>query len=132
MKSVEYLEQYINLNKKITKAVLFGAATAGVAAGAYIGARKIIDIIEDKRLARYYEDEIENIFQEKERMKFYEDEFIRQEEAEKEELQQAVNEFNSRRLRRDECPNCSDEKRRVKNKRRQKNTFYESMDEPRG
>ena len=39
-------------------------------------------------------------------MKFYEDEFIRQEEEEQEELEKAVDEFNSRRLKREECPHC--------------------------
>ena len=121
MKSIECIEHYMDLNKKLRKAIIFGAATAGVAAGAYIGARKIIGLIEDKKLARYYEDGIEEIFRDKERMQFYEDEFIRQEEEEQENLEKAVNEFNSRRLRRDECPHCSENKQSIKNKRREKN-----------
>lgn len=110
MKCMECIENYIHVNRKIRRAIIFGAATAGVAAGAYIGTRKISQLIEDKRLARYYEDEIEEIFQEKEKMKFYEDEFIRQEKEEQEELEKVVDEFNSRRLKRDECPHCSADK----------------------
>ena len=43
-------------------------------------------------------------------MQFYEDEFKRQEKEEEEALAKAVDEFNSRRLQRDECPHCSSEK----------------------
>lgn len=110
MKSIEYFEHYRNMNKKVKKAVIFGAVTAGVGAAAYIGTRKLLGIIEDKRLARYYEDEIEEIFKEKEKMQFYEDEFIRQEEEEKEALEKVVDEFNSKRLKREECPHCSENK----------------------
>lgn len=110
MKSIECIEHYMDVNKKLRKAIIFGAATAGVAAGAYIGARKVLGLIEDKRLARYYDDEIEEIFKEKEKMQFYEDAFIRQEEEEKKELEKAVNEFNSRRLKREDCPYCSEKK----------------------
>ena len=112
MKSIECIQHYMDVNKKLRKAIIFGSATAGVAAGAYIGARKILGLIEEKKLERYYEDEIEKIFEEKERMQFYEDEFIRQEEEEQEELEKAVEEFNSRRLRRDECPHCSQNKQK--------------------
>lgn len=108
MKSIECIEHYKHLNKNLGKAIIFGAVTAGVGAGAYIGARKLLGMIEDKRLARYYEDEIEEIFKDKENMKFYEDEFIRQEEEEKEELEKVVEKFNSRRLKREECPICSE------------------------
>ena len=100
MNGIKCIENYIDVNKKLRKAVIFGAITAGATAGAYVGIKKITEMIEDKRLARYYEDEIEEIFKEKERMKFYEDEFIRQEEEEKEELKKSVDEFNSRRLKR--------------------------------
>ena len=98
MNSIKCVENYLDVNKKLRKAVIFGAATAGVAAGTYIGVKKLTQLIEDKRLARYYEDEIEEILKEKERMKFYEDEFIRQEKEEREELEKSVEEFNSRRL----------------------------------
>lgn len=106
MDNFKCIENYIDINKKVRKAVFFGAATAGVAAGAYFGIRKLTQLIEDRKLVRYYEDEIEEIFKEKEKMKFYEDEFIRQEEEEQEELEKAVDEFNSRRLKREECPHC--------------------------
>ena len=62
-------------------------------------------------------------------MQFYEDEFIRQEEEEQENLEKAVNEFNSRRLRRDECPHCSENKQSIKNKRREKNQSYKPNNE---
>ena len=114
MKSIECIEHYMDVNKKLRKAIIFGTATAGVAAGAYIGARKVIGLIEDRRLARYYEDGIEEIFKDKERMKFYEDEFIREEEEEQKNLEKAVDEFNSRRLRREKCPHCSENKPREK------------------
>ena len=110
MNGIKCIENYIDVNKKLRKAVIFGAITAGATAGAYVGIKKITEMIEDKRLARYYEDEIEEIFKEKERMKFYEDEFIRQEEEEKEDLKKSVDEFNSRRLKREECPHCGKEK----------------------
>lgn len=111
MKSMEYIGHYMNVNKKFRKAVIFGAAGAGVAAGAYVGGRKILRLMEDRKLARYYEDEIEEILEEKEKLKFYEDEFIRQEKEEKEELEKVVDEFNSRRLQSDEeCPHCSENK----------------------
>lgn len=110
MKSIECISNYMYVNKKLRKAIIFGAASAGVAAGAYVGVRKMMNLIEDRKLARYYEDEIEEIFEEKEKMKFYEDEFIRQENEEKEELEKVVDEFNSRRLKRDECPHCSEDK----------------------
>ena len=110
MKSIECFEHYRDMNNKAKKALIFGAVTAGVGAAAYIGTRKLLGIIEDKRLARYYENEIEEIFREKEKMQFYEDEFIRQEEEEKEELEKVVDEFNSRRLTREECPSCSENK----------------------
>ena len=61
-------------------------------------------------LSELSEDEIEEILQEKEKMQFYEDEFKRQEKEEEEALAKAVDEFNSRRLKRDECPHCSSEK----------------------
>lgn len=129
MKSIECIQAYMDVNKRLRKAIIFGAATAGVAAGAYIGARKIVEIIEDKKLARYYEDEIEEIFKQKEKMKFYEDEFIRQEEEEKEDLEKVVDEFNSRRLRRDECPHCSEDKERERSKRRGRNASYRANNE---
>lgn len=91
MKSMEYIGQCINANKKFRKAMIFGATGAGVAAGAYIGGRKIMKLIEDKKLARYYENE-----------------FMEQENEENEELEKAVDEFNSRRLKRDEYPHCSE------------------------
>ena len=112
MKSIECIQHYMDVNRKLRKAIIFGSATAGVAAGAYIGARKILGLIEEKRLEKYYEDEVEKIFEEKERMQFYEDEFVRQEEEEQEELKKAVDEFNSRRLTRDECPHCSENKQK--------------------
>ncbi|MFR5403598.1 MAG: hypothetical protein ACLTGX_10925 [Clostridium sp.] len=77
MDCVKCITNGIDLNRKMAKAVLFGAITAGVTAGAYVGIRKIAQLVEDKRLARYYEDEIEEILQE-EKMQF-EDEFKRQE-----------------------------------------------------
>lgn len=129
MKSIEYFEHYRNMNKKVKKAVIFGAVTAGVGAAAYIGTRKLLGIIEDKRLARYYEDEIEEIFNEKEKMQFYENEFIRQEEEEKEELEKVVDEFNSKRLKREECPHCSENKGRIKGRRREKTTTYKTTNE---
>lgn len=110
MNSIKCVENYLDVNKKVRRGVIFGAATAGVAAGAYIGIKKLTQLIEDKRLEKYYEDEIEEIFKEKERIKFYENEFIREEEEEKEELEKAVEEFNSRRLKREECPICKDKK----------------------
>lgn len=110
MKSVACISNYMSANKKLRKVIVLGAAGAGVAAGAYVGARKIIRLMEDKRLARDYEDEIEEIFEEQEKMKFYENEFIRQENEEKEELEKVVDEFNSRRLKREECPHCSENK----------------------
>ena len=42
MKSMECIERYMDVNRKLRKAIIFGAATAGVAAGAYIGAIKIL------------------------------------------------------------------------------------------
>lgn len=108
MKSMEYIENHMNINRKLKKAIMFGAATAGIAAGAYMGTKKIIQLMEDKKLARYYEDEIDEILQNKEQMKFYENEFIRQENEEKEELEKAVKEFNSRRLTKDNCPHCEE------------------------
>ena len=95
MNSIKCVENYLDANKKLRKAVIFGAATAGVAAGTYIGVKKLTQLIEDKRLARYYEDE-----------------FIRQEKEEREELEKSVEEFNSRRLRREECPCCGETKER--------------------
>ena len=86
MDCVKCITNGIDLNRKMAKAVLFGAITAGVTAGAYVGIRKIAQLVEDKRLARYYEDEIEEILQEKEKMQFYEDEFKRQEKEEEEAL----------------------------------------------
>ena len=62
MDCVKCITNGIDLNRKMAKAVLFGAITAGVTAGAYVGIRKIAQLVEDKRLARYYEDEIEEIF----------------------------------------------------------------------
>lgn len=129
MKSIEYFEHYRNINNKVKKAVIFGAVTAGVGAAAYIGTRKLLGIIEDKRLARYYEDEIEEIFKEKDKMQFYEDEFIRQEEEEKEALEKVVDEFNSKRLKREECPHCSENKGRIKGRRREKTTSYKTTNE---
>lgn len=129
MKSIECIQHYKHLNKNIGKAIIFGAVTAGVGAGAYIGSRKLLGIMEDRRLARYYEDEIEEIFKEKEKMKFYEDEFIRQEVEEKEELEKAVNEFNSKRLRRDEYPRFSEHKGRIKGKRREKTSQQKTSNE---
>ena len=128
MKSMEYIEHHMDINRKLRKAIIFGATTAGIAAGAYIGTRKIIELIEDKRLARYYEDEIDEIFQDKEKMKFYEDEFIRQEEKEKEDLEKAVKEFNSRRLRRDESPHSSDNIENEINSKEENNTSHKTMD----
>ncbi len=110
MNGIKCIESYIDMNKKVRKAVFFGAATAGIGFAAYIGTKKMMSIIEDRKLARYYEDEIEKIFEEKERMKFYEDEFIRQEKEEEEKLKKAVDDFNSRRLRREECPHCKKDK----------------------
>ena len=95
MNSIKCVENYLDANKKLRKAVIFGAATAGVGAGTYIGVKKLTQLIEDKRLARYYEDE-----------------FIRQEKEEREELEKSVEEFNSRRLRREECPCCGETKER--------------------
>ena len=129
MKSIEYFEHYRDINQKVKKAVIFGAVTAGVGAAAYIGTRKLLGIIEDKRLARYYEDEMEEIFKEKEKMQFYEDEFIRQEEEEKEALEKVVDEFNSKRLKREECPHCSENKGRIKGRRREKTTSYKTTNE---
>ncbi|MCC3867016.1 hypothetical protein [Terrisporobacter mayombei] len=129
MKSIECIEHYKHVNRKLGKALIFGAVTAGVGAAAYIGSRKLLGIIEDKRLARYYEDEIEEIFKEKEKMQFYEDEFIRQEEEEQEELEKVVDEFNSKRLKREECPRCSENKGRIKNKRREKTQPYKTTNE---
>lgn len=127
MKSMDHIEHHMNINKMLRKAIIFGAATAGIAAGAYVGTRKIIELIEDKKLARYYEDEIEEIFQDKEKMKFYEDEFIRQENEEKAELEKAVEEFNSRRLRREDCPNCSNNMENEINNKKEKDTPYKNM-----
>ena len=127
MKSMEHIEHHMNINKKLRKAMIFGAATAGIAAGTYMGTRKMMKLIEDKRLARYYEDEIEEIFQDKEKKKFYEDEFIRQEKQEKEELEKAVEEFNSKRLRREQCPNCSDNMENEINNKKEKDTPYKDM-----
>lgn len=121
MNSMKCIGHYMDVNKKLRKAIMFGA----VAAGAYIGTRKILGIIEDKRLARYYEDEIEEIFKEKEKMQFYEDEFIRQEKEEEEELEKAVDKFNSRRLRREDCPHCSENKPRVKRASYRRNDEYD-------
>ena len=118
MKSLRCIEMYSNANKKTRNMIIYGAATTSLAAGAYIGIKKIAQIIEDKKLARYYEDEIEEILQEEERMKFYEGEFIRQEKDEQEELEEAVKEFNSKRLGREKCPNCGSRKR-VKNRRKE-------------
>ena len=105
MKSIE---RYMYINKKLRKTIVFGAATAGLAAGAYIGTKKIMSLIEDRRLSRYYDDEIEEIFTDEEKMKFYENEFIREEQEEQENLERAVNEFNSRRLRSDKCTHSSE------------------------
>ena len=51
MNSIKCVENYLDANKKLRKAVIFGAATAGVAAGTYIGVKKLTQLIEDKRLA---------------------------------------------------------------------------------
>lgn len=110
MNCIKCASRYMDVNRKMIKAVFFGAVTAGVAAGAYVSMKKIYEVVEDRKLARYYEDEIEKIFEEKERMKFYEDEFIRQEKEEEEALEKAIDEFNSRRLKRKECPHCGKEK----------------------
>ena len=63
MDCVKCITNGIDLNRKMAKAVLFGAITAGVTAGAYVGIRKIAQLVEDKRLAIYYEDEIEEKLQ---------------------------------------------------------------------
>ncbi|WP_455538352.1 hypothetical protein [Terrisporobacter sp.] len=95
MNSIKCIENYFDTNRRIRRAVIFGAATAGVAAGVYVGVKKITNLIEDKKLARYYEDEIEEIFKEKE---------------EREELETAINEFNSRRLKREDSPSSEEKK----------------------
>ena len=41
MNSIKCVENYLDVNKKLRKAVIFGAATAGVAAGTYIGVKKL-------------------------------------------------------------------------------------------
>lgn len=107
MKCLKYIEKYSNANKKMRNIIICGVATSSLAAGAYIGIKKAIKMKNNK--AEYDEDEIEEIFKEKERMKFYEDEFIRQEEEE-EELKKAVEEFNSKRLTRKNCPHCGKKK----------------------
>lgn len=118
MKNSRGMEMYSNVNRKMRHMMIYGVATASLAAGAYIGIKKIAQTMEDKKLGRYYEDEVEEILKEKERMKFYEDEFIRQEQEEKEELEEAVKEFNSKRLVREKCPHCGSRKR-VKNRRKE-------------
>ena len=86
------------MNKQIRKIVMLSAVSAGMTLGIYMSIKKIMETIEDKRLARYYEDEIEKIFEEKEKQKEHED------------LEKAVDEFNSKRLKREECPHCSKHK----------------------
>ena len=97
MDCVKCITNGIDLNRKMAKAVLFGAITAGVTAGAYVGIRKIAQLVEDKRLARYYEDEIEEILQEKEKMQFYEDEFKRQ-EKENQKVTQILSQYTDEQL----------------------------------
>ena len=42
MNGIKCIENYIDVNKKLRKAVIFGAITAGATAGAYVGIKKII------------------------------------------------------------------------------------------
>ncbi len=96
------------LDKKLRKALILGVA----AAGACVLTKKIIAIAEDNKLARFYEDEIEEIFREKENMKYHEDEFTREEEMqekkEEQELQEAIKQFNEKRLKREERKKTND------------------------
>ena len=58
MNCIKCASRYMDINRKMIKAVFFGAVTAGVAAGAYVSMKKIYEVVEDRKLARYYEDEI--------------------------------------------------------------------------
>lgn len=104
MKCPRYIEEYSNTNRKMRRMIFCGVATASLATVAYMGVKKVLKMIDDEVL--YDEDKIEKTDQEKDRMKFYEDEFIRQEKEEQEELEKAVEEFNSKRLTRESCPHC--------------------------
>lgn len=108
MKCPKCIEKYSNANKKMRNIIIYSVAIASLGTVACIGVKKVKNMMDKK-----YEDdeeEIEKIFQEKERMKFYEDEFIRQEEEEQEELEKVVDEFNSKRLTRENCPHCGNKK----------------------
>lgn len=104
MKCPRYIEEYSNTNRKMRRMIFCGVATASLSTVAYMGVKKVLKMIDDEVL--YDEDKIEKTDQEKDRMKFYEDEFIRQEKEEQEELEKAVEEFNSKRLTRESCPHC--------------------------
>ncbi len=114
MKCPKYIEEYSNTNRKIRKMIFRGVATASLATAAYMGVKKALKMIDNQALfdedEPYDKDKIEEIYQEKDRMKFYEDEFIRQEKEEQEELEKAVEEFNSKRLTRESCPHCGRKK----------------------
>lgn len=114
MKCSKYIEEYSNTNRKIRKMIFRGVATASLATAAYMGVKKALKMIDNQALfdedEPYDKDKIEEIYQEKDRMKFYEDEFIRQEKEEQEELEKAVEEFNSKRLIRESCPHCGRKK----------------------
>lgn len=114
-----YLFRCIENYKKMRKAALLGIVSAGVGAGVYIAYKKYMQLQEDKEYYKKYTEE--NPLEDYQaRMDFYEAEFKRQDEKEEQELKEAIEKFNSRRLNRENCPVCKN-KRNFKNRRNFKN-----------
>ena len=91
--------------KRMKNLTLFTIASIGVGTGIYLACQRSKKISEDKEYYRRYT-EYNPDEDYKARMDFYEAEFKRQDEEEEAELKKAVEEFNSKRLKREECPHC--------------------------
>lgn len=107
--------EYVCKYKKFKRATILSLGAVGVGTGLYLMYKKSMQLEEDKELYREYE-ETHPEEDYKERMDFYEAEFKRQDEEEERELVRAIDEFNSRRISREECPRCGSTKRK-KNRR---------------
>lgn len=105
--------------KKMRRIALFGVASIGIGSGLYKIYRNYMELEEDKEYyKRYTEENSEENY--KSKLDFYEDVFKKQDEQEEKELKEAVDQFNSRRLNRENCPICG-EKTRMKRKRNRSN-----------
>lgn len=101
--------------KKMKRAALFSVVTVGVGSGLYLVLKKSAQMNEDIELFKEYEEANPNEDYTG-RMAFYEAEFKRQDEEEHAKLEKAVEEFNSKRLSRETCPQCGS-KRKIKSRR---------------